>query len=79
MILRCNGIIVMEGDKPSDGTVVDVTPVGDSTPDAGNIGNHPAIGIWKDRTDLPDDPVDASRVFAATNDPAGGSSIVLKC
>ncbi len=28
---------------------------------AGPIAAHPALGIWKDRTDLPDDPVEASK------------------
>ena len=25
--------------------------------------SHPAFGIWKDRTDLPQDPVEASRML----------------
>lgn len=27
------------------------------------IATHPALGIWKDRTDLPDDAVAASKVL----------------
>ena len=27
------------------------------------IAAHPALGIWKDRTDLPDDPAQASKVL----------------
>ena len=26
-----------------------------------SLAHHPAIGLWKDRTDLPLDPVEASR------------------
>jgi hypothetical protein len=58
-----NGVVVLEGEKPSDGTVVEVTPVHDSASAAGNLSNHPAIGMWKDRKDLPDDPVAASQVL----------------
>ena len=55
-----HGVVVLEGDKPADGTVVDVTPAADAaSPDL----NHPALGIWKDRTDLPDDSVEASRIL----------------
>jgi len=58
-----NGVVVLEGDKPDDGTVVDVTPVVESPADLQLLANHPAIGMWKDRTDLPDDPVEASKVL----------------
>lgn len=54
-----NGVVVLEGEKPADGTVVEVTPV-EASPD---IANHPAIGIWKDRSDLPQDSVEASKVL----------------
>jgi hypothetical protein len=27
------------------------------------IGAHPAVGIWKERTDLPEDSVEASKVL----------------
>ena len=27
------------------------------------IAGHPALGMWKDRTDLPDDPTQASKVL----------------
>jgi hypothetical protein len=29
----------------------------------GPVAAHPALGIWKDRTDLPTDPVEASRAL----------------
>jgi len=58
-----NGVVVLEGEKPSDGTVVEVTPVHDSTYEGGNLTSHPAIGMWKDRDDLPDDSVEASRAL----------------
>lgn len=29
----------------------------------GSIAGHPALGIWKDRADLPDDPVAASKLL----------------
>lgn len=29
----------------------------------GPIAAHPAVGIWRDRTDLPADPVEASAVL----------------
>jgi hypothetical protein len=34
-----------------------VQPAGQANPIAG----HPALGAWKGRTDLPDDPVEASK------------------
>jgi hypothetical protein len=54
-----HGVVVIDGEKPADGTVVEVTPV-DASPD---LASHPAIGIWKDRTDLPEDAVEASKVL----------------
>lgn len=54
-----NGVVVIEGEKPADGTVVEVTTVDASR----DLANHPAIGIWKDRSDLPQDPVEASKVL----------------
>ncbi len=55
-----NGVVVLEGEKPSDGTIVEVTPLELSTD---RPADHPAIGIWKDRTDLPADPVEASKLL----------------
>jgi hypothetical protein len=56
-----HGVVVLEGDKPADGTVVDVIPTADATAPA--VATHPAVGMWKDRTDLPDDSVEASKVL----------------
>lgn len=58
-----NGVVVLEGDKPCDGTIVNVTPVPTSSPKPTFSASHPAIGIWKDRTDLPADPVEASKLL----------------
>jgi hypothetical protein len=58
-----NGVVVHEGEKPLDGTVVGVTALDQSLPHEVNLPDHPAIGIWKDRTDLPDDAVQASKVL----------------
>jgi hypothetical protein len=61
-----NGVVVLEGEKPADGTIVEVTPIPNvmSTPQhAGSLADHPAFGIWRDRTDLPEDPAEASRVL----------------
>jgi hypothetical protein len=52
-------VVVLEGETPRDGTPVIVTPV--ENPAA--LTSHPAFGIWKDRTDLPDDAVAASRLL----------------
>ena len=57
-----NGVVVLEGAKPIDGTIVKVTPLDDSTGAQGPAA-HPAIGIWKDRQDLPADPVEASKAL----------------
>jgi hypothetical protein len=61
-----HGVVVLEGDRPPDGTVVDVTPATDSaippSPPA-PVAEHPALGIWEGRDDLPDDSVEASRVL----------------
>jgi hypothetical protein len=61
-----NGVVVLEGEKPADGTVVEVAPVVKvTTPpqQVGSLADHPAFGIWRDRTDLPEDPAEASRVL----------------
>jgi hypothetical protein len=55
------GMVVFEGDKPADGTVIEVTPV--ETVSGDNPATHPAIGIWSNRTDLPEDPVEASKML----------------
>jgi hypothetical protein len=55
-----NGVVLLEGEKPSEGTVVDVTPVSPSLTLTDYLLSHPAIGTWKDRTDLPEDSVEAS-------------------
>ena len=57
------GVVVLEGEKPADGTLVEVTPVQPAAPKAPGLAGHPALGIWKDRTDLPDDPVQASKAL----------------
>lgn len=58
-----NGVVLLEGDKPAEGTVVEVTPVTETTPPEAGLGGHPAVGIWKDRTDLPADAIEASKVL----------------
>lgn len=58
-----NGVVILQGEKPSEGTVVDVSPVPKATARAVVSPTHPAIGIWKDRTDLPADPVEASKLL----------------
>jgi hypothetical protein len=57
------GVVVLDGDKPADGTIVEVTPVAQPQGGATPLAGHPALGMWKDRTDLPDDSVQASRVL----------------
>lgn len=58
-----HGVVVLEGDKPADGTLVEVTPIEQPQPAAGNLAGHPALGMWKDRQDLPEDSVEASNVL----------------
>jgi hypothetical protein len=55
-----NGVVVLEGDKPADGTVVAVTPV---APAPKSFADLPAFGSWRDRTDLPQDSAEAARVL----------------
>lgn len=58
------GVVVLEGNDLPDGTVVDVTPsLAYPATGRGNAAAHPALGIWTDRRDLPDDAVEASRVL----------------
>ncbi len=52
-----NGVVVLEGDKPEEGTIVEVTPV---PPTVKSLADLPAFGIWRDRTDLPQDSAEAS-------------------
>lgn len=59
-----NGVVILEGESPSDGTRVEVTTLDDSSR-ASDFANHPAIGLWKDRDDLPEDPVEPSKVLRA--------------
>ncbi len=56
-----NGVVLIEGEKPADGTVVEITPV--DQPVTNDLTSHPAIGVWRDRTDLPDDATLASDVL----------------
>jgi hypothetical protein len=58
-----NGVIVLEGEKPQEGTIVEVTPLAETRSQGRGPAEHPAIGIWKDRNDLPEDPVEASKVL----------------
>ncbi len=58
-----NGVVVLEGEKPANGTVVEVTPVPTPAATAGNPAKHPAVGIWRDRNDLPEDSVEASKAL----------------
>ena len=58
-----NGVVVLEGEKLADGTIVEVTPIVGSAVVYASPVDHPAIGIWRDRSDLPDDPVEASKVL----------------
>jgi len=53
------GVVVVEGEQPPEGTVVKITPLAETA----SLAHHPAIGIWKNRTDLPEDPVEASKVL----------------
>jgi hypothetical protein len=73
-----NGVIVIEGEKPAEGTVVEVrpeTPLLDVVaqrpePSPKNFADLPAFGMWRHRTDLPEDSADAVRVLRILN--AGG-------
>ncbi len=57
------GVVVMDGERPADGTVVEVTPVEPFQPAHGVLPGHPALGIWKNRSDLPEDSAEASKVL----------------
>ena len=58
-----NGVVLLEGDKPVEGTIVEVTPLDESGSPTRGLADHPAVGMWKDRTDLPGDAVEASKVL----------------
>ena len=57
------GVVILEGPPPAEGTKVEVAPLSASSSQAGGLADHPAIGIWKDRKDLPEDPIEASKVL----------------
>jgi hypothetical protein len=59
-----NGVVILEGEKPSDGTVVEVMPLPQSTGGADDLASDPAIGMWKNRDDLPDDSIQASKILS---------------
>jgi hypothetical protein len=60
-----HGVVVLVGDKPPEGTWVDVIPATEAPTPAPSESPaaHPALGVWKDRSDLPDDSVEASKVL----------------
>jgi hypothetical protein len=58
-----NGVVVLEEGSPEEGTVVEVTPVDVAAQARGGLADHPAVGMWKDRTDLPADAVEASKLL----------------
>ena len=57
-----HGVVIWEGEKPADGTVVDVVPAANDAASAGPA-THAALGTWKGRNDLPEDPVEASKIL----------------
>jgi hypothetical protein len=61
-----NGVVVVEGEKPAEGTVVEVTPVSptvSASRPAENLADLPAFGMWRDRTDLPSDSAEAAQAL----------------
>jgi hypothetical protein len=52
-----NGVVVIDGEKPEEGTVVEVTPV---PKEIKSLAELPAFGMWRDRTDLPADSAEAA-------------------
>jgi hypothetical protein len=52
-----NGVVVIDGEKPADGTAVEVTPV---PQEIKSLADLPAFGMWRDRTDLPQDGAEAA-------------------
>ncbi len=61
-----NGVVVIDGEKLGDGTIVDVTPVASANAGIDRLRHHPAVGIWKDRADLPEDSADAVKLLRQT-------------
>ncbi len=55
------GVVILEGDPPRDGTLVQVSILEDQAVQPPTLADHPAVGIWKDRTDLSQDAADAKR------------------
>ena len=58
-----NGVVVLEGRAPPEGTLVNVTPVESAPSPGGRPADHPAVGVWSDRSDLPEDAAEASTVL----------------
>lgn len=52
-----NGVVIIDGDKPDEGTVVEITPV---AKEGESVAELPAFGIWRDRKDLAADGAEAS-------------------
>ena len=59
------GVVVLDGEGPPDGTVVIVTSSIDSESSKASTPLSRAVGIWKDRDDLPADSSEASKVLRA--------------
>ena len=55
------GVVVLEGEPPLEGTLVEVIPVKEDAANRPSLASHPAAGIWKDRTDLAADSSEATR------------------
>ncbi|HSV16566.1 MAG TPA: hypothetical protein VLI90_20045 [Tepidisphaeraceae bacterium] len=58
-----HGVVVLVGEKPPEGTWVDVIPATEGPTPPDSLASHPAVGVWKDRTDLPEDSVEASKML----------------
>ncbi len=46
-----NGVVVLEGAKPEDGTVVEVFPIEVARPSPAEL---PSFGLWRDRAGMTD-------------------------
>ena len=64
------GVVQFEGEAPAEGIAVEVVPAIDDESGGGGEGGgggdpatHPAVGLWRDRTDLPEDAGEASGVL----------------
>lgn len=55
------GVVVLDGEPPLEGTLVEVIPVEEGSANRPALASHPAVGIWKDRTDLSADSSEATR------------------